>query len=128
MPDMRQAFLDAIQADPYDLRTRKVFADWLDEFGDDKDADLAAEQRAWTREKQDAICWLTDFAKDLEMPYEELIQAANVHIKGGGVYCLSFDTPDRVYTDNDEFWQRFELATGEKVAAEDKVAFFRCAC
>ena len=74
MADMRQQFLDAIKADPYDLKTRKIFADWLDEFGDEKDADLAAEQRAWTREKQDAIVWLTEYAQYLDMSYEELIQ------------------------------------------------------
>src|SRR5438270_9977350 len=114
--NMRKQFLDAIKADPYDLKTRKIFADWLDELGDEKDADLAAEQRAWTREKQDSIVWLTEYAQYLEMPYEELIQAAHAAINNGEAYCLPFDTPDRVYEDNDKFWESFELATGETVA------------
>src|SRR4051812_34909523 len=65
----RKAFLDKIKEDPYDLTTRKVFADFLDEYGSEADADLAAEQRAWTREKQDAIVWLTEFGQDLYWDY-----------------------------------------------------------
>ena len=144
MSDMRQAFLDAITADPYDLHTRKVFADWLDEFGDEKDADLAVVQRSWTKEKQDAIVWLTQYGSELgsewdedededeykprAMTYDELIEAANAYITKGEDYCLPSTTPDRVYEDNDEFWRRYELATGEKVAEEKKSTFFRCAC
>jgi len=138
MSDPRQEFLKAIEADPYDLQARKVFADWLDEYGDDQDADLAAVQRAWTKEKQDAIVWLTAYAEDLGcdwdedlqqgMTYDELIEAATDHVKDGQGYCLPFDTPDRVYEDNDEFWRNFELAIGEAVAEERKVPFFRCAC
>jgi hypothetical protein len=30
MLDEREAFLEAIESDPYDLSLRKVFADWLD--------------------------------------------------------------------------------------------------
>jgi uncharacterized protein (TIGR02996 family) len=128
MADMRKAFLDAIKADPYDLKTRKIFADWLDEFGDDRDADLAAEQRAWTKEKQDAIVWLTEFANDLEMSYEDLMEATDAYLKKGHGYCLPFETPDRLYEDNDKFWQSFELATGQSVVEEKKGMFFRCAC
>jgi uncharacterized protein (TIGR02996 family) len=150
--NMRQQFLDAIEADPYDLATRKVFADWLDEYGDEKDADLAAVQRAWTKEKQDAIVWLTEFAAELnaemkeivaeyaeefgeeisgddQFTYQELIEAASAYVKNGKEYYLPFDTPERVFTDNDEFWRMFELATDQKVADEQKRdTFFRCAC
>jgi uncharacterized protein (TIGR02996 family) len=126
--DMRKAFLDAIKADPYDLKTRKIFADWLDEFGDDRDGDLAVEQRTWTKEKQDAIVWLADYARHLDMSYEELLQVANDYVNHGEGHCLPFDTPDCVYTENDEFWQRLELATGKKVADKKKHPFFSCAC
>ena len=138
MSDMRQVFLDAIEADPYDLDTRKVFADWLDEFGDDSDADLAGVQRAWTREKQDAIVWLTEYAADVRwdwdeepqrlMTYDELIEAAKAHVSKRKEYHPGYLHMERLYDDNDEFWPRIELATGEKVADEDKVAFFGCAC
>jgi uncharacterized protein (TIGR02996 family) len=128
MSDERQKFLDAIKANPYDLKTRKVFADWLDEFGDDRDADLAAEQRAWTKEKQDAIVWVTGYAESLDMTYDELIQAANDFLEEGDVYCLPFDTPQRVWDNNADFWQCFEQATGKTVADEDRGMFFRCAC
>ncbi len=124
----RQAFEEAIERDPYDLHTRKVYADWLDEFGSDSDADLAAEQRAWTVEKQRAIDWITDYARELAMTYAELIEAAREYLRTGHACCLSFDTPDRVYEDNDAFWERFEQATGEGVEADKKHPFFRCAC
>ena len=120
--------MTAIEKDPYDLNTRKIFGDWLEEFGDDKDLDLAVEQRAWTKEKQDAIVWLTSYAKDMEMSFGELINAAKEYIDDGEVYCLGFDTPERVYDDNDEFWKNFELATGKTISEEKKVLFFRCAC
>src|SRR4051812_8468961 len=65
----RQTFLDMIEKDPYDLGTRKIFADWLDEYGTDADAELAVEQRAWTREKQDSIVWMTEFAASIKDGY-----------------------------------------------------------
>jgi uncharacterized protein (TIGR02996 family) len=124
----RKAFEDAIERDPYDMQTRKVYADWLDEFGSDPDADLAAEQRAWTVEKQRAIDWLTEYARDLEMTCTELIEVAQEHARTGYAHGLPFDTPDRVYEDNDAFWEQFELATGQTVDPEKKQPFFRCAC
>lgn len=137
----RQIFLDAIAADPYDLHTRKVYADWLDEYGDDRDAEEAVVQRAWTRDKQDAIVYLTAFAERLghtdydgytfSISYEELISAAHNKIndkRDWYYYTLPYDTPEFVYEENDKFWKSFELATGVEVEENKKRNFFSCAC
>ena len=137
------AFLKTIEADRYDGATRKVFADWLEENGYD---DEALVQRSWTREKQESIDWLTDFASELSdeyetfmddleiegsytMTYEDLIAAANAYLEKGEAFCLPFDTPDRVYDEIEVFWRHFEVATGRKVDEERKEGtFFVCAC
>lgn len=143
MSNQRQEFERAIQNNPYDLITRKIFADWLDEFGDGSDADLAAEQRNWTRKKQDAIVWLTEFVDYLtqesadydtgeltvKISYDKLMAAAQESITGYSYgITLLFNTPDRVYSDNEKFWEMFELATDQKVDDRHKNAFIGCAC
>ncbi len=69
----RENFLEAIDSDPYDLALRKVFADWLDEFGNDEDADLAVEQRAWTAEKTLADLTIKELAAKADLTYEEVV-------------------------------------------------------
>jgi uncharacterized protein (TIGR02996 family) len=122
----KKAFEDALRADRYDGVTRKVFADWLEENGYDDEAVL---QRSWTPEKQQAEDWLVEYARECEMSYEELIEAANDYLDTGEAYCLPFDTPDIVYSGADEFWERFSLATGRGVSEDHRgETFFRCAC
>lgn len=61
--DMRARFEEMIQKDPRDLHTRKIFADWLEEYGQGvQDDDLALHHRTWTLEKQEAKEWLEDLA------------------------------------------------------------------
>lgn len=134
MVDMRREFEKAIEAAPYDLKTRKVFADWLDEFGTDSDADLAVEQREWTVEKQDAIEWITEFAEylsteEFKITYSELMETAKKHSESGewdDWITLPYTTPDRVYTEMEEFWKDYELATGKK--PKNTSGFIGCAC
>jgi uncharacterized protein (TIGR02996 family) len=142
MVDMRREFERAIEASPYDLETRKIFADWLDEFGSDSDADLAVEQREWTVEKQGAIEWITEFAEYLtkeaqeewrspgfKITYSELMETASKHSESGewdDWITLPYITPDRVYTDMKEFWKNYELATGKK--AKNTSGFIGCSC
>jgi hypothetical protein len=75
------------------------------------------------------VRWLREFAKDLEMAYEDLLQAANDYLQAGEVYCLPFDTPDLVYDKREDFWKSIEIVTGAPVPHEyrDSV-MFRCAC
>lgn len=69
----RENFLEAIDSDPYDLALRKVFADWLDEFGNDADHDLAVVQREWTEEKTRADLAIKKVAAEAELTYEEVV-------------------------------------------------------
>jgi uncharacterized protein (TIGR02996 family) len=122
----RRAFEAAIRADRYDGVTRKVFADWLEENGYDDEAVL---QRAWTPQKQQAEDWLEEYARQCEMTYEELIEAANNYLDKGQGVTLGFDTPDIVFEGSQEFWERFSLATGRNVSDDYHGAIFiRCAC
>ncbi len=51
----RTAFEKQIEDNPRDLTVRKIFADWLEEYGNKPgDDDLAVHHRGWTLEKQDA--------------------------------------------------------------------------
>ena len=127
----REAFLAAIEKDPYDLHTRKVYADWLDEFGADADADEAVVQRKWTAEKQDAIVYLTEFAAEIEaesgepFSYQKLLMC----IEDGGINFYGFDTPDccrRV--DRDKLWECYELATGRNLGDDKPWLSFSCSC
>lgn len=137
----RERFLAAIEADPYDLAARKVFADWLDEFGSDADAEEAQVQRAWTREKQDAIVWLTGFAADMtdamrggwapggEMTYSGLLGVLADFLDGGDHFVFKgVDTPDRAFSENEELWRNYELATGRSLGGRTPERPFGCSC
>jgi uncharacterized protein (TIGR02996 family) len=96
----KKAFGDAIRADRNDGVTRKIFADWL-----------------------------VEYARECELSFEELIEAANNYIDTGKEHYLPFDTPDIVYSGADEFWEPFSLATGRSVSEDYRgETFFRCAC
>jgi uncharacterized protein (TIGR02996 family) len=125
MLNERQAFLAAIEEDPRNLATRKIFADWLDENGTDADA---AHHRGWTLEKQDADEFMDSFATHLRMTKSELLAVAKRFLLTGQRGVLGFDTPDRVYDDNEEFWQKYQLLTGEVVPDGEQNVFFSCVC
>jgi uncharacterized protein (TIGR02996 family) len=132
MEPERESFEATIKADRYDAATRRIYADWLEEHGYD---DEAVVQRQWTKEKQQAEDWLTEFAKGLEtsegleMSYEALLEAANDYIDRGYAYTLPFETPDWNHEEVEAFWKNFEIATGRSVSGEKKEwLFFRCAC
>ncbi len=137
----RERFLAAIEADPYDLDARKVFADWLDEFGSDADAEEAQAQRAWTREKQDAIVWLGEFAADInresrggrgerwELDHRGLVAALGKYLDTGEtLFFHGFDTPDRAWGENEELWRNYELATGRSLGGRTPERPFSCSC
>ncbi len=94
MLDEREAFLEAIESDPYDLSLRKVFADWLDEFGDDADHDKAVEQREWTTEKTVADLGIKKLAAELSITYEKVIELVK-ELPNYEYY--DFDMDDRLY-------------------------------
>jgi uncharacterized protein (TIGR02996 family) len=125
----RTRFERAIADDPRDMAVRKIYADWLEEFGTDADADYAVVQRSWTVEKQDAIEGLTHYAEQCEMSYERLIAVASAYLDAGEYVTLPFNTPDVVYDDPAKFWEWFALATGRSVDDDEKGnTFIGCAC
>lgn len=72
--DRGREFFQQIKKNPRDLELRAVYADWLEEYGDgDLDMRTAAEQRAWTLEKQDAKERLELFAKAIGSSYPALM-------------------------------------------------------
>jgi uncharacterized protein (TIGR02996 family) len=133
----REGFLRAIEQDPDDETTRLVFADWLDEQGEYDEA---------TRQRQipAARRWLADFGKDMAGPYgdeeedrlygnglsvEQLVEIAVGCLDRGHGHTLGFDTPERAYTDGEEFWRNIQIVTGREVPEGVRgAAPFRCAC
>ncbi len=75
----------------------------------------------------DSAAWLEDFADEVQLSWASLKEAAEQYLHRGKVHCLSFDTPDRVYTDSKEFWKHYGAVTGADVDGREE-AFFHCAC
>jgi uncharacterized protein (TIGR02996 family) len=133
----REALFNAVNKDPRDLVARKVFADWLDEFGDDSDHELAEVHRHWTLEKQASLEWLKWFDDELRREcrkYDDLedgedsapyrlkeregddgwafVESLRSFLRTGDMEVLSITTPAIVYEKNDELWAHFETVTG----------------
>lgn len=123
----RRLFEEMLAKDPYDEATRRVFADWLEERCLD---DEAARQRAWTREWQEAHDWMTAFAAQTDIPYEDLIRAGHEFIQDGEYYVQSGDDSARdamfdAETRN-EYWSHWEVLT--KCEAGTRSSPFSCSC
>src|SRR5262249_2739597 len=123
----REAFLKAIAENRYDEAARRIYADWLEEHGYD---DEALVQRRWTAEKQSAAeGWVDGLAEGGGMTREELIEAAESYLDDGEECYLYFDTPDRAYSDAEEFWEHIAIVTDRMIPEEHKHdVIFRCAC
>jgi|HubBroStandDraft_4_1064222.scaffolds.fasta_scaffold152699_1 hypothetical protein len=70
--------------------------------------------------------WLRGFAGTAELPYDEMMWGAKAHLKNGYYFCdggkwEGFGFPD-------EFWDHYEVVTGEKVESDDRGTFFTCSC
>lgn len=124
--DEKAAFEEAIAENPYDETTRKVFADWLEEHGDDDEAIL---QREWTAEKHAAAeAFLDDYASQCDLSRDELLEIAQTYLAQGLGHTLGFDTPDIVWRSED-FWTHFMVVTCQPVPDEQRAdVFLRCAC
>lgn len=108
---IKKLFEEAIEADPYDGVTRKIFADWLEEHGHD---DEAVVQRSWTPEKQQAEDWLTEYAQEHNLSYGDLIRAAHQLLDTGETSHVGVDMWNILFDPlrREELWARFALATG----------------
>jgi uncharacterized protein (TIGR02996 family) len=111
----RAAFLKAIADDPYDEDTRKVFADWLEEFGFD---DEAVFQRAWTPEWQRAEDRLKEFARVAGVSLVEVATAVQHYLETGEEVVLDDGFQGFGATNQfgdeiklEEFWEAWETWT-----------------
>ncbi len=129
-----KAFIDRIAAEPGDLNTRRIFADWLDEHDE---PELADEQRKIVAENESGV---TDakgrmmkaaadympYCKTPEEGYNKLLKeaqegAVNFWGSDGPAYGLEREYP--------EFWDDVELLTGKGISHEHRESTsFRCYC
>jgi uncharacterized protein (TIGR02996 family) len=117
-------FLEALGNDPRDKTLRSVFADWLEDKGEDE---RAAAQRSFSVEKFDAEMRLRTFA---------IMYAGGDYdgmIKGlvSGEYCFSDDYGPELAREDDELWADLATVTGidaDELAVEREDGSFRCAC
>lgn len=71
--------------------------------------------------------WLRDLAEEVELSFDALLDAARAYRDRGEYHRLGFDTPDRCYTESEEFWRHFTVVTGEP-GDRDGDNIFSCAC
>jgi len=127
-PDSVKAeFLAAIKADRFDAATRKVFADWLEDHGEDDEAVI---QREWTAENQRAAeQYLREYADECEITSGELIEAGHAYLDDGDCLGIGTMTPDVAMGSQEEFWGHFMVVTGRPVpAGKREDCFVHCAC
>lgn len=134
--DNGEVMLAALAADPDDLHTRLVYADWLEEQGQGDEADrqrkwpaakaylqaIANEHFSWEDEdypvdNYDRAEWLYQLVTFLERHDPNVEQ------------FVPFDYPyefDHVYSD--EMWDHYEVYTGKSSARSTERPPFRCGC
>ena len=104
MKGLREAFEKAIEADPYDIQTRREFSDWLDENTDE--ADLAAFHRETTREQiKEGEQFLKGIAVRCGGAFTDLIERLRKYVKEGTTFTfgdeLGFEAEGRLDGDWD---------------------------
>jgi uncharacterized protein (TIGR02996 family) len=137
METERRAFLEAIEKDRYDRETRLVFADWLEERGEDDEA--VEQRRRATEEWKEADEVMTELTRVLaesdgqEPTVEEIIQAGQNWVNGGDWQCVSgngYEAENFVSDDENcnRFWKYWQIWTGKTVEEEKQGALFGCSC
>lgn len=131
----REAFLlRELAANEDDLRTRLVFADWLDASGQHAEADR---HRKWPAAKS----WLIRFCQKYNAPdtreitYDYLIKAGMSQVYDGQLMSPRIDCGNNEDICNalrencDEFWKNWSILTGIRAAPEEiQLSHFSCAC
>ncbi len=144
----RESFEKAIEYNPRDWYSRSVFADWLEEFGNQSsDDDLAKHHREWNDEKQDAKEWLVELSKRIrtnddygdydtgihedQVSYDDLIRIGHEYLDKRKIINVSMNVSNDLYDITfTEFWEKFCLVTGRVTDFEDEYdnKFYRCNC
>lgn len=126
---LKAELLEMIEADEDDVETRFVYADLLEELGED---DEAERQREWCDSKQ----WMVDFcethADEPNFGYEDLMARLDdvrsdrdIYVLMGNLECLMY----AIRANSNEFWWHWSILTGI-VVTQDQVdeARYRCSC
>lgn len=121
----QRAFLEAIQAEPYNETNRKVYADWLDERDLPEEADFF---RCWTLEKhRKAEEWLINFANKMNqidqeeslepiyMTLEKLLEIGKVHLKYYHNTPVEWGVLRFTDRNTEEFWDNFSIVAGVRL-------------
>lgn len=84
------------------------------------------------REKEVAVKWIEELAKNFDMSYAELINHATGWATGTGREHITQqngeDWQDTFRDNMEEFWKKFELVTGINTAGVREDNFFSCYC
>jgi uncharacterized protein (TIGR02996 family) len=130
----RQAFEAILAGDPYDIETRLVYADWLEENGLDDDS--AEERRKATEAWCAADQWMHTFALQVGIRHDEAITAGFRGDYGTG---MNFNPGDYGFSDEpgkydfdegkvEEYWRNWRIVTGREPEHDQgtKAMPFRC--
>lgn len=147
---MREQFLAAIAAEPYESIHHVAYADWLEENGHD---DEAAVQRAWTPQKQrDAEAFMEKYVgsikdkwmegrweDDYRIPHsgspptrDDLFAVAEQQLadpRGWHVLKIPFHEPKFIDGEADAaFWRHYSTLTGRVVPEDECGSIVFCSC
>lgn len=70
--------------------------------------------------------WIREYASGLGITYHDLMDGAHEHVEYGG-YLSRGGTLEGVST-SAEFWEHYEVVTGDTVPDDKKDNFFSCSC
>lgn len=93
---------------------------------DQATADLVADAKGILATGHPSGKWMHDYALELDLDYDELIDAGRDFIAHEGY--LSKGSKFEGVTLNPDFWIHFENITGEKAPQEKRGSFFSCSC
>ena len=74
-----------------------------------------------------SVNWLADFAKDLGLSYNNLLEVLDEYQRTGTMYGFGQDLPERVYDDRALMWKHYATVRN-LVTPRDSDIPFSCAC
>lgn len=115
------AFLRAIEKNPYDVTTRKVFADWLDERDEPEEAN---KKRSFSVRKQQAVDYVKRFCFQYGADYDDLVKS----VAAGDGYCFGSDYGQEAAREDGELFESVAVIVEVPADEIQKDQRFRCAC
>lgn len=84
----------------------------------------------WTHPafSETSVEWLEELANEMEVGYQELIDAGHRYIDEGHYAFGSDDAKDILNNNKHEFFTHFEVITGRKLHKDIDEVYFSCAC